>query len=957
MALMNGQLRGNTSMIRTHLLLGSAAVALASTIAAPAFAADAADAADPQAVLAQDQAAEEAVVAEEGEIIVDGTRPIAESEAAALRIQRLSDNLVSVLSADSVGRLPDQNIAQATGRLPGLAVERDQGQARYISIRGAPNYWTTLSFDGINIVSPEGRDARFDSVPSAIASQIIVSKAITPDMPGETVSGNVNIITRSAFDYAGLRVLGKAGAGIAELGDRKEYEANLVVSNRFDVGGLGEIGVLVSGSYYERNMITDNFEVDYERVSQDQRPGAATRFWARETENKLYRLTRKNWSVSGRLDWRPDDDNQISLRSVYTIFTDDEARDNYIFDLDDRQGDLVANTAPCTTTVNPTPTTTGYADVCIGNTPQTGRVYGIDINQRSTLRDFEQSIFTNTLEGKHTFGDSGFRFEWLANYTRSRDDRSVTGEARWNSPSTRTLRPTVAYDFTNPLRNTPQLFTTLQLATPTRFQAGAAVTAIDTFNKPLGELRVSDLVDDTDAYTGRAILAYDTELAGADATFKVGFQYDQRTKESVNNQIQLTTAAQFATVGIPTDYNAFSIDLPFQGAIPMGYTFRYFDTRQMEAVSEAARANFAFAPLTGDNYEVRESVYAGFVMGTLRYDWGSILGGARIERVENTGTAFATVGSTSSLVTAESAETFIFPSLHVNFNVSPNGKFRAGYTTGAARADYDLLRPNVQINDANQTISGGNPAVNPERSWGFDSYLEWYLVPQGFLSIGVFYRDVRDVLYTETRTFGSDSLNFDGVDRSDYIFSGVTNAGTGYIVGIEMAAQLQLDPWTDDLGLPGWMGGFGITANLTLNDSEVIKPAVGSIPTRKVRLPGTSDKVYNIGGYYEKYGFSARLQYQRRSAWLDGIANDLTDAGDTYWAADDEMDFSMRYAINRNFEVYFDASNLLNQEGRRFSEPGNLLTATGTPTPFTDNLTIEYERFGRRYSGGVRITF
>jgi outer membrane receptor protein involved in Fe transport len=69
------------------------------------------------------------------------------------------------------------------------------------------------------------------------------------------------------------------------------------------------------------------------------------------------------------------------------------------------------------------------------------------------------------------------------------------------------------------------------------------------------------------------------------------------------------------------------------------------------------------------------------------------------------------------------------------------------------------------------------------------------------------------------------------------------------------------------------------------------------------------------------------------------------------------MDFSMRYAFNRNFEVYFDASNLLDQPGRRFSEPGNLLTATGTPTPFAENLTIEWERFGRRYSGGVRITF
>ncbi|MCM0001001.1 MAG: TonB-dependent receptor plug domain-containing protein, partial [Erythrobacter sp.] len=300
----------------------------------------AAVAAMPQTAFAQAQDAEETPAEAVDEIIVDGTRPIAESEAAALRTQRLSDNLVSVLSADSVGRLPDQNIAQAVGRLPGLAVERDQGQARYISIRGAPNYWTTLSFDGINVVSPEGRDARFDSIPSAIASQIIVSKAITPDMPGETVAGNVNVITRSAFDYPGFRAFGKAGGGIVELGDRREYEGNLVLSNRFDVGGLGEIGLLVSGTYYERNMVTDNFETDFERVSQDARQGAATRFWGRESENKLYRLTRKNWSVSGRLDWRPNDDNQISVRSVYTIFTDDEARDNYIFDFDDRQGDL-----------------------------------------------------------------------------------------------------------------------------------------------------------------------------------------------------------------------------------------------------------------------------------------------------------------------------------------------------------------------------------------------------------------------------------------------------------------------------------------------------------------------------------------------------------------------------------------------------------------------------------------
>ena len=97
------------------------------------------------------------------EVVITGRRPIAESEAAALAVQKKSDNLVSVVAADAVGRLPDQNIAQAASRVPGLAVESDQGQPRYISIRGGPKSWTTLSFDGINVISPEGRDARFDS--------------------------------------------------------------------------------------------------------------------------------------------------------------------------------------------------------------------------------------------------------------------------------------------------------------------------------------------------------------------------------------------------------------------------------------------------------------------------------------------------------------------------------------------------------------------------------------------------------------------------------------------------------------------------------------------------------------------------------------------------------------------------------------------------------------------------
>ncbi len=192
---------------------------------------------------------------------------------------------------------------------------------------------------------------------------------------------------------------------------------------------------------------------------------------------------------------------------------------------------------------------------------------------------------------------------------------------------------------------------------------------------------------------------------------------------------------------------------------------------------------------------------------------------------------------------------------------------------------------------------------------------------------------------------------------------GITNGGGGRIYGFEAAAQLQLEPWTEHLGLPGWMGGFGVSANLTLNNSEVTKPRVLDPAIAVTPAPA------RCGCRALRTWFTISVPITRNTAcrcacnisaaapgWMASPMT-LTDGGDTYWAADDELDFSARYAINKNFEIYFDATNLLNKPGRRYSEPGNLLTATGTPTPFTDVQTIEWERFGRRFTGGVRFNF
>ncbi len=897
------------------------------------------------AVVADPTAPEE----ETQEIVVRGSRPIAESEAAALEIQRNSPALVSVIASDAVGRLPDQNVAQAISRLPGVGVERDQGQARYVNLRGAPKRWTTLSFDGVNVVSPEGRAARFDSIPSAIAKQIIVRKAVTPDMVGETISGNVDIITRSGFDQNGFHVAGKAGYGIVELGNRREFEGSLVVSDQFDTG-IGEFAVSSSASLYRRGMVTDNFETDWESVDQDRRAGFADRIWARETENKLYRLVRKNYALSTRIDWKPAPGHRIFAETIYSAFQDDEQRNNYIVDLDDQQSRVPTATAACTVNATPAANTTGYADTCTGNTPLKGTVYGIDLNSNFTVRAYKQSVFTNTLGGDHDL--DLWRVSWRANYTRSIDDRTQPAQLNYDSPSFGTNganaanRLTVGYDFTDPQLARIELFRTIRNANGT-FARGDRVTAIEDFPRSLSRLRSLLAADTTDAYTARVDVSRDVDgLFGEKTTFAVGLRFDDRTKSVDERLLELNSAAQFTAAGIPTGYSQIAIPGGFQGEIPLGYTFQYFGRDKILDLVERAKRVGSYVDQTANLYDVNERIYSAYGMATVTTDWGNVIGGARIEHIRNKSSAAVTNGTTFTPLTVERDITLVYPSLHINYDVNDQMKARLSFNTGAARPDYDQLRPNLSFNDANLTVSGGNPDARPEKAMGVDAYVEYYVLPRGFLSIGAYYKKLRDVLFDTTRTLGSDVLNFGGVDRSQYIYTTIDNGGDGSILGIEGAIQQQFDPFVGDLGLPEWVGGFGVQLNATLNRSRAETP-----DGRRVPLPGASEAVYNVGLYYEKYGFSARVQYQNRSRWLDDLGDFQTingvnrgvDGGDFYWAKDNELDASVRYAINANVELYGNFSNLLNGPGRRYVQD--------------TRYTIEHETFGRRYQAGVRVNF
>ncbi len=100
------------------------------------------------------------------DVITVTATPIRDSQAAAIAQKRAADNVVDIISADTIGRFPDQNLADSLGRLPGLAIERDQGQARFINFRGAPFRWTAIAFDGIDVLGAEnGRIPRLTRSP------------------------------------------------------------------------------------------------------------------------------------------------------------------------------------------------------------------------------------------------------------------------------------------------------------------------------------------------------------------------------------------------------------------------------------------------------------------------------------------------------------------------------------------------------------------------------------------------------------------------------------------------------------------------------------------------------------------------------------------------------------------------------------------------------------------------
>ncbi len=265
------------------------------------------------------------------EVVVWGER--AKGQARALNQQKNALNIKNIVASDQMGRFPDASAPEAVQRIPGISVQRDMGEGRYIQIRGGSPRMTSVSFNGERIPSPEGDDRQIalDAVPVDVLESIEVSKAITPDMDADAIGGAVNLVTKRAPDQQLFQI--ETAGGYAPIREKFSPNGSVTWGNRFSDG---KIGLLLSASASRRNFGADDVEPDYEfndpGLGDDQ---------LKELQVRHYTLWRARLGGTASLDYKFNENSFLYLNGIYTELQDNEQRRRFIQNVED--GELEYN--------------------------------------------------------------------------------------------------------------------------------------------------------------------------------------------------------------------------------------------------------------------------------------------------------------------------------------------------------------------------------------------------------------------------------------------------------------------------------------------------------------------------------------------------------------------------------------------------------------------------------------
>ena len=799
------------------------------------------------------------------EVVVMG-KPIKASQQSAIEAKRLADNVADIISADAVGRFPDQNLADALGRIPGMGIERDQGQARYVSFRGSPKRYTTTAFNGIDVPGVEnGRIPRFDAYPSVITSQVVANKAITADMPGESVSGYIDVKTFQPGDLEGFNLAAEVGFGEQDLGGGDVDKANLRVSFSNE-----SFGVLLYGTSNGRKQVTDNREFEY--------VGGPGQLIPEQIEYRNYLLDREDKAFGGTVEFYLENGGRAFVSTTNTEFTDREERNHWYFYF---PSGMAANT--------------GTADLSVrrllqdGNTSNETNVNTIGFE--SSINDWDFEVSYSDIETKSSV--------WLPLiFLNAKGGDPEITNATYNVSNG--LEPIISFD--------------------------EDLNAIDFPTRILVDA-VGGLDIENDQFK------FDAFKQNKWGELKLGFKYDSRDAAGGGTPLETIGGGLSLTV----DEVRGAAQGPWNTQFNNDIGVFYADNR---GLGELMRQRGLTRPdySADETLVIEEQIISAYAMQTIDMDWGNIIIGLRIEDTEYETVGQKLVGAVAEPLSVKQSYTNVLPSAHVNWDFKEDQKLRFSFSTGISRPTYIEARASASISEISESITGGNPFLEEETSWGVDVAWEWYYNEASIFSITAFHRSIDNVIAEET-------LLVDGTLYSDianpgdlWNLTGFGNGDDGKLQGIEFNYIGRLDNYIE-----GFWSGFGLEANITSIDSEYTAPS-----GLELRLPGQSDLTYNFSLFYEDHGLSARLSYRYRDAWQDetetGAVFEFTQA--IFWDEQSRLDLSIRYdlepLIGYKASVFLDMNNLTDENDSRYA------AERWNPT--------QNEYYGRRYLTGIRFS-
>jgi TonB-dependent receptor len=822
--------------------------------------------------------------------------------ASALSRKRAADGVSDVLTRDAIGQFPDQNVAESLRRLPGINVLNDQGEGRFVTVRGLDPNLNATSLNGVRVPAPgiDERGVALDVVSSDIIESIEVKKSLTPDMDADTIGASIEIKTTSAFDRKKDLYVAKVG------GSYNDYSGALTpdVGIDFATKLSDNFGVTGGLSYYQREFESDNIEADGW-----QQDGGL--IYAEEVQYRDYDVERERISATLGFDARIGSHTELYLKGVYSEFNDQEFRRDVIFRLED-------------------------ANVSGSGARAVFDDEGTEIEIRRRVKDRLESSRIRTLVfgGESRFG--ALKADYAVSWAKSGETKNGSLDPTRFDGNFEDSGLEIGFDYSNP-------------RVPLFNVTGNSAGFLNPNNYELDSIEfTAGSVGEDEEFAARFDLGYEIYSDAGTLTIQGGVKSRWREK---------FFAGQFEF------YENDNITLA--DVLGAGQTYRLADISPLPGFTEATelfnanRGSFELNEIDTalasnvEDFTVNEDIFASYLLGRWESDKLLVIGGVRYERTYNqlAGNVVQLIEEDGTLpgggiatedtviVTPTNIERNYdhwLPSLNIRYAAQPDLILRAAAYRSLVRPNIGDLAPRIVIED--DEAEAGNPGLVPYEAWNFDATVEYYMSNNGAITAGLFYKEIDNFIFSQRITDPDPVLGVD-ITRLDTTLNGQT----AEIFGIELGFSQQLD------FLPGFLSGFLVQANYTFTDAKglISDGNIGSITDtpdfRQITLPSASKHTFNGVLGYEKGPISLRLAGTYRDLYLDEIQGGADE--DRFVDSLFQLDFSGRYKINDNFQVFFDWININDAEYFAFNRLGNQQNA------------LQFEKYNWTMKGGVRLTF